>query len=292
MKYREFQKLLKENATFSINRRTDLFLETDMIRNEPEATKKGRPVSFRPLVASLAGLLVIILVATVAFLHFDTKAVLTVDINPSFRIEINGFNNVSVIEGLNADGEEVAENMTIRKGKLDKVLDNLYDVSTELGYLDESEAAILVGIDGLRYETELDIKKDIEDIYGEKDMQIAIIQKHTATPSSFYCGYVNNELQEGIQITTTAVLASTTVADGIPNGTTDSFYDEERVFQIPQYTESEFADMAAAYDVTEARLQVAMAVFDFYSDTRQYQDLINYLGMDLQDLLVLYNAIG
>ena len=112
---------------------------------------------------------------------FDDKVVstITIDINPSFKLELNKNNKVISIISLNDD----AENIEIKdyKGKdFDKVFDNITKELIEKEYVNE-KADILLNIDGKIKEE--DVKKVITDSFKSNNINAEIIVP-TITDSS------------------------------------------------------------------------------------------------------------
>ena len=152
-----------------------------------EAIKKNKKIIipvFVGLVIILSGVLVYLNLKkdeTEVKRKFDDKVVstITIDINPSFKLELNKNNKVINIVSLNDD----AENIEIKdyKGKdFDKVLDNITKELIEKEYVNE-EADILLNIDGKIKEE--DVKQIITNSFKNNNINVEIIVP-TVTDSS------------------------------------------------------------------------------------------------------------
>lgn len=152
-----------------------------------ETIKKNKKIIipvFIGLIVILSGILVYLNLKkdeTEVKRKFDDKVVstITIDINPSFKLELNKNNKVINILYLNDD----AENIEIKdyKGKdFDKVFDNITKELIEKEYVNE-KADILLNIDGKIKEE--DVKKVITDSFKSNNINAEIIVP-TITDSS------------------------------------------------------------------------------------------------------------
>lgn len=152
-----------------------------------ETIKKNKKIIipvFIGLIVILSGVLVYLNLRkeeTEVKRKFDNKVVstITIDINPSFKLELNKNNKVINILYLNDD----AENIEIKdyKGKdFDKVFDNITKELIEKEYVNE-KADILLNIDGKIKEE--DVKKVITDSFKSNNINAEIIVT-TITDSS------------------------------------------------------------------------------------------------------------
>lgn len=152
-----------------------------------EMIKKNKKIIipiFVGLVVILSGVLVYLNLKkeeTEVKRKFDDKVVstITIDINPSFKLELNKDNKVINILSLNDD----AENIEIKdyKGKdFDKVFDNITRELIEKEYVNE-KGYILLNIDGKIKEE--DVKKVITDSFKSNNINAEIIVP-TITDSS------------------------------------------------------------------------------------------------------------
>ena len=152
-----------------------------------ETIKKNKKIIipiFVGLVVILSGVLVYLNLKkeeTEVKRKFDDKIVstITIDINPSFKLELNKDNKAINILSLNDDAENIEINDY--KGKdFDKVFDNITKELIEKEYVNE-KADILLNIDGKIKEE--DVKKVITDSFKSNNINAEIIVP-TITDSS------------------------------------------------------------------------------------------------------------
>ncbi len=120
-------------------------------------TKKRR---IAPL-ASLAG----IAIAAVFFLFFYNKlaieTIVTIDVNPSFEVQLNRQGEVRKITGVNKDGKEIVEQLTHKSKNLNTTIDSLLTQLDKKGYFSE-ETAILVSVQNKQEKTATAVEKAVK----------------------------------------------------------------------------------------------------------------------------------
>lgn len=82
-----------------------------------------------------------------SWLWFSTKAVVSIDVNPSVALSLNRFEYVIDTQAGNTDGAEVLDDVSLKNLKLDTALDALMGAMSRKGYLDD-QAQISVFVDG------------------------------------------------------------------------------------------------------------------------------------------------
>lgn len=82
-----------------------------------------------------------------SWLWFSTKAVVSIDVNPSVALSLNRFSYVIDTQANNNDGAEVLDDLSIKNLKLDTALDALIGAMSRKGYLSDN-AQISVFVDG------------------------------------------------------------------------------------------------------------------------------------------------
>ena len=111
-------------------------------------TKKRR---IAPL-TSLAG----IAIAAVFFLFFYNKlaieTIVTIDVNPSFEVQLNRQGEVLKITGVNKDGKEIVDQLTHKSKNLNTTIDSLLTQLDKKGYFSE-KTAILVSVQNKQEKT-------------------------------------------------------------------------------------------------------------------------------------------
>lgn len=82
-----------------------------------------------------------------SWLWFSTKAVVSIDVNPSVALSLNRFEYVIDTQAGNTDGADVLDDLSLKNLKLSTALDALMGAMSRKGYLDD-QAQINVFVDG------------------------------------------------------------------------------------------------------------------------------------------------
>ena len=82
-----------------------------------------------------------------SWLWFSTKAVVSIDVNPSVALSLNRFEYVIDTQAGNTDGADVLDDLSLKNLKLSTALDALMGAMSRKGYLDD-QAQISVFVDG------------------------------------------------------------------------------------------------------------------------------------------------
>lgn len=82
-----------------------------------------------------------------SWLWFSTKAVVSIDVNPSVSLSLNRFEYVIDTQAGNTDGAEVLDDLSLKNLKLSTALDALMGAMSRKGYLTD-DAQISVFVDG------------------------------------------------------------------------------------------------------------------------------------------------
>lgn len=82
-----------------------------------------------------------------SWLWFSTKAVVSIDVNPSVALSLNRFEYVIDTQAGNTDGADVLDDVSLKNLKLSTALDALMGAMSRKGYLDD-QAQISVFVDG------------------------------------------------------------------------------------------------------------------------------------------------
>lgn len=119
------------------------------IRNERYAV--GQKITYRKpsinkytsIAACLA--LVVILSSVGTKLYYTTTSYVDIDINPSMRMELNGFDKVIKVVPLNDDAKEIISTKKI-SGNIDTCINEVVDISKDKGYInpDNTDVEIIV----------------------------------------------------------------------------------------------------------------------------------------------------
>ncbi|CDE45095.1 putative uncharacterized protein [Clostridium sp. CAG:411] len=143
-------------------------------------TKKRR---IAPL-TSLAG----IAIAAVFFLFFYNKlaieTIVTIDVNPSFEVQLNRQGEVRKITGVNKDGKEIVDQLTHKSKNLNTTIDSLLTQLDKKGYFSE-KTAILVSVQNKQEKTatavEKTVKKHMKQVCKQQNQNAVIYTQLVST---------------------------------------------------------------------------------------------------------------
>ncbi|MBN2504257.1 MAG: hypothetical protein JXB20_02830 [Bacilli bacterium] len=313
MNYREFQRVLRDNVSFNFPEKSRFYDQFVAVEEPTEFVRRPRINLTKRLVFAFSSLMFALIIASGIYFQFDTYAVMTIDINPSLAVDINRFDKVIDITGLNSDGETLVESLSKKRGDIDQVFAAIDEAVVDLGYRASGPGAVLIGVNAGSYAVEAKLLDKVQDSYVYGDTLVALVQKHTETTESLYFGFASISAESIVVTTTAAPYISTTMAypdsstmagtaDYLSPTTTQDAQENtndtpvttittSEPFYIDYYSESEFEALAEAYGITEARLQVAMQVFEAYDDFQSVADFEALVNMALIDLIELYNGI-
>jgi len=112
------------------------------IKNLSEMLSKKRLVAIVTVLA-----LIIASSVGFAYLYNTPYSYASVDINPSLTIELNIFDRVVNIEGVNSDGEKMSEELKLENMNLAEAVDEIVNYAIEEGYIvDDDENAVVLTI--------------------------------------------------------------------------------------------------------------------------------------------------
>ena len=100
----------------------------------PEKKKKSRWIY---TIAATAACLALIITSVFRMGHGTAYASVYMRINPEVRIDVTRDDLVVGLDGVNEDGEKLADNYNFTEKKLDQVMDELVDKAADQGYLQE-----------------------------------------------------------------------------------------------------------------------------------------------------------
>jgi hypothetical protein len=303
MTYRKFRQILADSASFSVPYQQDLL---DSVHQSPyllPQSDKQRRFRFRVLLL-LSGILSALLIVSALFLQFLPKTTLTIDINPSLELTLNHYNRVIRVEGLDQEGDMLAQNLPSKTGSLTKVLTSIQNTALQDRYLESQETPMLFGIEGTSYEQELKIKSLLVDHFLESSTPILVLNQHTDDANHWIYGFARLE-SSGLFttampiFTTTAMMYTsawqTTLSPSSPstsssNDSTSDIADQE--YTLPEFTLMEFRSLADSLDITEAKLQLVLEIYQGYSAYQTVADLEQLANTPLETLYSLYLALN
>lgn len=138
----------KIHAEEDLKEKTKAYLRSRMLKGR--ASVSGR-IPLRPLVA-VASVLIFIFVTAGFRFYFTPSVVISIDINPSIELGINGLNRVISVTGYNNDGKKLAASLPLRHKKYGDALDLIMS-SEQIGEYfrrDEVMAVTVISNEGNR----------------------------------------------------------------------------------------------------------------------------------------------
>lgn len=326
MKLNDFRRILRENVRLPEPR------DAGFVERAKELVPAPAPVfrrrrRFPSRFAAMAGSFVLVLTAFVFLVLGTTPAtVVTLDINPSVRMELNRFGYVIGVEGTNLEGFVVVNDLDRNWGSLPRVLSGIFDSAAERGYLAEESADILVGISGATYESEQTLQTEILSLLPPETTETLFLNLHTdadsdlrdgllvVTETNFWSAFGFSVQQAGTSVTTTSAVydPSDFYSTPTPEWSTDAegkYYiiipDNEAAADytvggvVPNgktvyagLTVAEFSALAESLGVSETKLNLAILVFEGYPSYILPSDLAYLCTLSVGDLLDLYDALS
>jgi hypothetical protein len=303
MTYRKFRQLLADSASFSVPYQKDLLDNVHQTLHLQPLSEKPTRFRFRvPLL--LSGILSALLIVAALFLQFLPKTTLTIDINPSLELTLNHYNRVIRVAGLDLEGDLLTQNLASKTGSLTKVLTSIQNAALQDRYLESQDTPMLFGIEGTSYEQELIIKSLVVDHFQESSTPILVMYQHTDDTNHWIYGFARLEASTLFTttmpiFTTTAMMYTsawqTTLSPNSPStsssdDSTSNIADQE--YAIPEFSLAEFQSLANTLDITEAKLQLVLEIYQGYSTYQTYANLEQLANMPLETLYSLYLGIN
>jgi hypothetical protein len=277
----------------------------------------------------LSGGFVVFCVITVfLFLGFGTRASVTVDLNPSLVLKINYFGDVIDIQAANEEGETFVQALGKRNGSMTLVFESIVETAQTLRYLNpEDPEPVLIGVSASSWDTEREVRESLESALSSLPVTLVCFSKHSASEDLLYSGLVKQtasgfsgwfpgiDKQESMTTTlttttafttttimTTTVFPSTTTAASFSGNystnTSPSIDSSNNLTTSPddsrdmvELTETEFAEMQTRFGVSEAKLTMALLVFNAYDNYTLSSDLEFLCRLSVSELFALYQAI-
>jgi len=156
---------------------------------------------------------------------------------------------------------------------------------------------MLFGVSADDYKTENRLKTAILGYCTTDDITVLVLNKHSQASTNIYSGYayvIAETEQSGYISTTAATMPAMTTVDYYDSTTNDvSIFTTEnfkmRFSTAGVLSEEEYVNLAQTLGITDAKLQIVLQVFLYYSQFVQESDLELLAEMNLSDLVNLYN---
>jgi len=290
MKFREFKTILSENARFEVPYNQDLVGKIESMDSSYVEPKKNIHLA-RNLIMSVSFTILLVLTFVGVMINNQVSYVISLDINPSVNLEVNRFGKVISIEPNNEDGEFLVSQTNFDGMNYLDVIDSLYLESITLGFSTSNSAFLLFGVSSKDYEKEQTLSNSITEYLSADSINMLIVSKHSSIEYTLYSGMASDFLSNSDTdnfTTTTAYLDSSSIdtpLDGIPE-----YYDRTYVI-LNSLTSVQYTNLAKDLDITEAKLQIVLSVYFYYSSIQNGIGLDTLAQMNLSDLFVLYQTI-
>lgn len=322
MKLNDFRGILRDHVRLPEPQDAGFVERAKGLVPVPDPAPRRKPFAAR--FAALSGAFALVLTAFV-FLVLGTlpAATVTLDINPSVRLELNRFGYVLQVEGTNEDGLLLVAELDKTRGSLPKVLSGILDSAVALGYATEDSADLLFGISGTSYESEQSLETKILSLLPAGSAQTLFLNLHTDTDlrdglvteaqADFWSvfGFAFLEYEGSVTTTSTVYAPSDYYTTEIPEW---SMEDDDKFYTVvpgadiqtgavtdgsgngskPVYSNlspDQFSALAESLGVSEAKLNLAILVFQGYPTYILPSDLAFLASLSVGELMDLYAAL-
>ena len=210
-----------------------------------------------------------------SWLWFSTKAVVSIDVNPSVALSLNRFEYVIDTQAGNTDGAEVLDDLSLKNLKLSTALDALMGAMSRKGYLDD-QAQISVFVDG----SDDDFNRELYDVITE---DLALLAPDAVTQvGESATNEQTTEQPAGNEQTTEQPSAEQTTEQPATDQTTAQPVTGQTGEQQPQQSASITEEQAKEIAANHAGVAVADLTFHSVSlkedDGRRVYDVEFYSG--------------
>jgi len=299
MKLRQFQKILAASAAIPVTR-DDGFVAR-VTADMTVAVIPSRTPFLRRIALSFAAAAFSFALFVTGFLGFHADVTVTVDVNPSFELRINHYDRVVGLEALNGEAEAILAGIGFFNARPETVLSELYEALSAAGYVTDQDV-ILLGISGIgeaegeRYETSYSTALGQATVLYMNAFETTLTLRTSAAfaESVFETDDARSAVWEDVFATDAAPASgsSTTIEAVTTTAGTDTFYDvtdKEAVYNLsPALDGIEIAVLAESLGVTEAKLRLAIAVFNGDESYATMSDLVWLTVQPVSALATLY----
>ncbi|XMB72409.1 hypothetical protein RJI07_00535 [Mycoplasmatota bacterium WC30] len=283
MKLKEFNGILIKSAQFNIkNHSENISIDDFIMRNEfvPKRSYLGK------IAYSLTSLVIIFLLTFFIYVRMTPVTTLTIDINPSFEVELNAFDRVVSITGLDDEATTFLDSIKAKNKKVDDLVELFYEKGIEDGYFSENEAFMLVGVFSSDYQSELEIGDLLTNF----------------TKVTFLTVFLHLETDQLYLTAESSSTTNPTASESIDSDYGSSGLDNMDAIDMPEgiLDDSENPDVtsnvpisvyASEFDVSQARLAITIEIFNSNSEYDTLEEFEALLDLSIEDLMNEYNDI-
>lgn len=187
-------KKIEQKVRESFNRATPNIIDSiaSDCKNRPQesavsATRRGVSFAWRFATIALAFVLIVMSVAGIIGITTETASASTIslDVNPSVEIKLNGRQRVIEVKAINADGEKIIGDMDFAGCQLKVAVNAIIGSMLRNGYLTEMANSVLVSVDANKNDY-----KELADIVAE---QITVTLKEMQIDASVISQWIRND---------------------------------------------------------------------------------------------------
>lgn len=139
------------------------------IGREVEITMKKK-INLKKIIPAAVAACVMIFGGTFAYAYFTPYTYVSLDVNPSIEYELNRFDQVLSVTGVNEDGEDILDNLDIDDLKYasidDAIQTTIQEISDE-GYFDSGDGGIVITTSSNNEDDADDLADELEDFANE-----------------------------------------------------------------------------------------------------------------------------
>lgn len=136
----------------------------------------------KKIISIAAAFAVFITAGALGFNHFGNKSLakISLDVNPSFEIEINTREKVTEIEAQNDDAKKVLGDMDLEGSHIDVAINALVGSIYKNGFLNETSNSVLISVDGENSaELQERLSKDVENAVN--NFEVAVLTQSVSS---------------------------------------------------------------------------------------------------------------
>ncbi|XFA99276.1 hypothetical protein ACAG96_01520 [Candidatus Izemoplasma sp. B36] len=274
MKLKEFNKTLNESSKFKIDKTSNQIDVEAFVFNE----NYKAPISYRKIAYSAMSVLIVFIFSFYLYLRLTPVSTLTIDINPSLEIELNRFNRVVHINGLDQESLDFIEELDVKNKTVDDLMDTIYSKGLENGYFTVSEAYALVGVYANDSTKETTIDALVNQYQNITFLTVTLHEDINVSSVEFNNGLGNYtpETNEG--------------AYDDPN---DSNSQPGIILDREDYTnltDEAFNELLEELDISVTKLSIILDIYNYYPEY-SIDDLSLLADMNISELIIMYNNI-
>lgn len=275
MKLNDFNKKLKESSKFNIkNSSQEIDIEAFSF-NENYKT----PFNFKRFAFSAMSLTIIFVFTFYLYVRFTPISTLTIDINPSLEVDVNRFNRVISIEGLDQESNDFIASLDSNNKKVEDLLEVIYEEGMDQGYFTNNDAYALIGI----YANNLEYESRIDNLINQNsDITFLTISSHDSN-SRISITYFDNTATGQTPEVSNDPLDGANDANDIPAISGDRE-------DLTNLTEEEFETYLQQLNISVTKLLLILDIYNYYTQFT-INDLQTLADSSISYLYNLYNSI-